>query len=206
MKIWYFYFKILLIVITCFSNVHASENKIIVTFEDYFNKLTTLEADFTEHTKYGYAVGKLYLSKKQGIKLDYLDPYRRSITSNGRETIYTDHELEESSSGWIENPLISILLNSGNKKIHDEFTVLNSKTYETYFEIILSPKNKELHEMMKSIRIVMAKSNNEITKIETINSVNEKVMIALKNMQRGVNFKRNLFSLQPPGFFSDWGS
>lgn len=151
-------------------NCSATE---ITKIENFFNKMTILEANYTQFISDGTILeGKIYLSKPGKLKIENLSPKHYVILVENKKVTYHDYELNETSNIISNSAIVNLL-------VMEKLQLKENPAFE-----YCNKEGGELNVLMKNIN----KSGNTVSKSENSNeNLNENeyayVIVSLKESQ-----------------------
>jgi len=100
----------LAIIIYFFLTTFAFADDELSVYNDYLNKMSSIEAEFVQISPDGsQQFGKFYLKKPGKMRWDYQRPKQFSIVINGNKLTHYDKQLDEASYGKSEEIAVHFL-------------------------------------------------------------------------------------------------
>ncbi len=155
--------------------------------------MQTLQADFVQEKHMDFlqmdiiSKGKFWFRKKNQLRWQYTNPYAYTIViNNGKISI--DDEGKESEFKVDGNKIFeqvnNIIVTAVSGNIMDdnqyETTVLEN---ESYYKIILIPKNSDVQQVIKEMHLFLQKSTLQIEQVKMIEPTEDYTLISFKNQK-----------------------
>ena len=171
--------------------------------EDYFNSIHTFQAEFKQFSPNNVVrTGNFYLSKPDKIKWEYLSPKKILIMSTGKQIIYCDYELEETS--YISsNSVLMHFLTQEKTDFSRDLTVENYKKGANFSELTVSaPENRESTDIAGKLTLIFKHNPLELVQINVEDNTGQKSEVIFFNIKTNHEIPRSVFIFKNPKFFT----
>lgn len=176
----------------------SKESEVVQRIEDYFNRITTMEAEFVQAAPDGQITeGKFYLSRPGKVRWEYFPPASVVIVGKSGLMTYYDKALDQISHTSIDSTPVSFLTRPHINLRSDVELKGMSETKDTYM-LTLSQKNKEVE---GRVVLTFLKTPLELKKIEVIDAAEQHTLITFTRSVFGQPIKGDLFIIQDPRLF-----
>jgi len=168
---------ILILFFFSFSRASWSEEKMIQQVENYFNKIETLQSDFTQlNPDQSLYKGKFYLKRPGKFRFDYKTPSHYLIVSDGKTLVTYDYDMDNPAYIPLSSLPVAVLF---DKPLHlqDKMIVLDTQDQKDHLSLTLRLKENTggekilLHFSKKPFELkswIIYHPENGITKVELI--------------------------------------
>lgn len=179
--------------------ISTERRTILDQVETYLNGVETIRARFLQISGTGtYAEGKAFLSRPGHMRLEYDPPSSILIIADGRQLIYHDPRLEQTSYIGLDSTPVGLMLRSNiSLKNNDNITVTYAKRARNTIEVSLvqtsDPSAGELT-LLFSERPLALKQ----WKVKDIQG--RTVTVTLYDVELGVRLDSTLFRFTDPNF------
>ena len=143
--------------------------------------------------------GKMYYKKTDKIRWEYIKPIKYVLSMDGQNVHMTTGGKTDKTSlksskmfGGISNVMIGGVSGRG---------LVNSPDFDSQFmvgkddyQIILTPKKKEIKDLFSSVQLYVGKSDNRIRSVELVEKSGDKTTITLKNVKINEAIDDKIFS------------
>jgi outer membrane lipoprotein carrier protein len=186
-------------------------NAVIRSLQANYDKTQDFSATFTQETiskSIGAPAvmnGKIYIKKPGMMRLDYTDPKKWQIISDGVTSwLYFPDDKQvriyKTAEAFENVPFLNFLFGKG--KIADDFTAsfgeLDKKEAADSYLIILAPKDKE--STIDRILILVSRNDYLIKQLNTYDVLGSVIRIAFKDIAVNSGIKDSMFHfIVPPG-------
>jgi outer membrane lipoprotein carrier protein len=174
---------------------------------DFSTQLKTLQCDFVQKKTISIlseemiSEGKMYFKQKDKLRWEYTKPYQYEFVMNGEKlmtnTGTAKNVMNANSSKMfrrISKIIISGIIGSG---IFDDSTfTANFFEGAKDYMVALTPKQKELKQMFKEIRISFNKTDNTVNSVEIEELNGDKTLIEMKNKQINKELSDEMFIIK----------
>ena len=160
-------------------------------YQQALQNISTMKADFTQ-TAYdgGQVTGTFFLDRPGKLRFEYdrLDDF---IVADGTFIYYYDAEMKQQSSTRISNSLADFLLRD-QIRLDGDVTVTNTSRENGMTHITLT-MTEDPGAGALTLSFVEVEGKPVLKKWTVVDSQNLTTTVALKNIQVGVNLKKDLF-------------
>jgi len=186
-------------------------NEVIKKLQAQYDQTLDFSATFTQETiskSIGAPAimnGKVYIKKPGMMRLDYTDPKKWQIISDGQTSwLYFPDDKQvriyKTSEAFENLPFLDFLFGKG--KITDDFTAsfgeLDKDQAKDSYLIVLAPKDKE--STIDRILILVSRSDYLIKQLNTYDVIGSIIRIAFKDIALNSGLKDTMFHfIVPPG-------
>lgn len=151
--------------------------------EKYMNDIKYFEANFLQDDMLNsqFSEGVFYLSRPGKLRIDYLNPFRVSLYTDNKTTIYYDKELDEVSSVRTVSTPLHFLLRKNISFNDQSFKIINTK--ENKDEIIISFQERG-KESQGTLTLKFQKTPLELISIKLTNGGDQEIEMILFNIRK----------------------
>ena len=165
---------------------------------NFFNKLETLSADFSQQVVDGdnreiqAASGRMWIRRPGMFRWDYLEPYQQQVVADGERLWSYDKDLEQVTVQDADEVLTATpaMLLSGERPLADVFDIHETASQH----ILLTPKNNDSN--VTELRLQF--SDGGLERIAAADTFGNTTIFSFTNVQRNPLLDRQLFKFQPP--------
>jgi len=167
--------------------------------------MTTMQSDFTQVKELSFmddkvtSEGKMYYKKTNKIRWEYVKPYKYVFSMDGQNVSMTSGDntnkvpvKSNKMFGEISRVMTGGISGSG---------LVDSPDFDSQFmvgkddyQIILTPKKKEIKDLFSSVQLYVGKSDNRIRSVELVEKSGDKTTITLKNVKINEAIDDKIFS------------
>jgi outer membrane lipoprotein carrier protein len=169
---------------------------------DFFSKLKTFEAQFTQNVENAQfnsleqSQGKLYVERPGKFRWDYQQPYEQIIVSDGKKVQIYDVDLEQvtvRNLGKTAGNTPALLLSS-NQNLSEVFNVAQfiGEDDLDWFELL--PKDKDAN----FTAIHLAFENKTLKQMKLLDSLGQTTILEFSNSTINKPINSKLFDFTPP--------
>ncbi|MDH3979264.1 MAG: outer membrane lipoprotein chaperone LolA [Gammaproteobacteria bacterium] len=166
--------------------------------QDFFDDLTTLQADFDQQVTDANnrpiqsSQGKMWIMRPGRFRWNYLTPYKQQLVADGERLWSWDEDLEQvtvQQAGDVLTATPAMLL-GGGKPLTEVFSIEEIGT----LTVLLTPKTDDSN--IDALRLVF--SGDQLTQIVAHDSFGNITQFNFTNMQRNLQLAPDLFRFVPP--------
>ena len=163
--------------------------------------MKTMQCDFTQVKELSFmddkvtSEGKMHYKKTNKIRWEYTKPYKYVFSMDGQNVHMGDNKVPVKSSkmfGEISKVMVGGVSGSG---------LVDSPDFDSQFmagkddyQIILTPKKKEIKDMFSSVQLYVGKADSRIRSVELVEKSGDKTTITLKNVKVNEAIDDKIFS------------
>ena len=168
------------------------------SLENFFHKLETLSADFSQQVVDGdnreiqSASGRMWIKRPGMFRWDYLEPYQQQVVADGERLWSYDKDLEQVTVHAADEVLTATpaMLLSGERPLEDVFEIHEIAGRH----ILLIPKNNDSN--VTELRLEF--SEHDLQRIAAADTFGNTTVFSFSNVQRNPLLDRQLFLFEPP--------
>jgi outer membrane lipoprotein-sorting protein len=181
------------------------ENEIVRGMTQAAGGMTTMQGDFVQVKELSFmddkitSEGKMYYKKTDKIRWEYTKPYPYVFSMDGLAVHMTSGDRTntvpvKSSRMFGEISKIMVGGVSGSGLVGSPDFDARFMVGKDGYEIILTPKKKEVKDLFSSVRLYVGKADNRVRSVELVEKSGDRTVITLKNVQVNVAINDDLFS------------
>ena len=181
------------------------KNEVVSKITQASSNMTTMQGDFTQVKELSFmddkvtSEGKMYYKKSNKIRWEYVKPYKYVFSMDGQNVRMTTGDKtdkvpvkQNKMFGEISRVMTGGISGSG---------LVDSPDFDSQFmvgkddyQIILTPKKKEIKDLFSTVQLYVGKSDNRIRSVELVEKSGDKTTITLKNVKVNDAIDDNIFS------------
>ena len=174
------------------------DRAILAQVETYLNSVGTMRARFLQVSGTGaYAEGTAFLSRPGRMRLEYDPPSPLLIVADGRQIIYYDAKLEQTSYIGLEATPAGILLRS-NIRLKDDVTVTDMQRVPGAVEVSLVQTKDPL---AGELTLLFEERPFALKQWRVRDAQGQVVTVSLYDAESSLTLDPNLFKFTDPNFF-----
>ena len=172
-----------------------NQNQLIHKFNQTFNKTKTLRADFVESHSSGAKVdGKFYLKRKNKMRINYNEPIRDFIVSDGRLVFYWDDKMKQQSHTTVGSTIVGFLMKE-NFLDQSQIKILSLNESKNSYDLVFT--EPEFTGQGK-IKLYFNKNTYELFEWQIEDFEGNWTAISLHNIERNIALTNSLFYFKKP--------
>ena len=181
------------------------KNEVVSKITQASSNMTTMQGDFTQVKELSFmddkvtSEGKMYYKKTNKIRWEYIKPYKYVFSMDGQNVRMTTGDKtdkvpvrQNKMFGEISRVMTGGISGSG---------LVDSPDFDSQFmvgkddyQIILTPKKKEIKDLFSTVQLYVGKSDNRIRSVELVEKSGDKTTITLKNVKVNAVIDDKIFS------------
>ena len=189
---------ILSVALACTLSTPLLAEVLPASLANFFNKLETLSADFSQQVVDGdnreiqSASGRMWIRRPGMFRWDYLEPYKQQVVADGERLWSYDKDLEQVTVQAADEVLTATpaMLLSGERPLADVFDIHEIASQH----ILLTPKNNDSNVTELRLRF----SDDGLERIAAADTFGNTTIFSFTNVQRNPLLDRQLFQFEPP--------
>lgn len=168
------------------------------TAEDYFNNLTTFEADFRQFTVNvpGVTEGKFYINRPSQFLWQYVYPDKQKIISTGSSAYFVDEETNQVTQLPRNSGFLKIFTSKNVSFNQKDIHVIQQTESDKDIEITLKPEQENITE----ITFILQKNPTQLQQIVSKDSFGDSTIVVFTNISEGEKLEDELFDFTPPQY------
>ena len=164
--------------------------------------MTTMQGDFTQVKELSFmddkvtSEGKMYYKKTNKIRWEYVKPYKYVFSMDGQNVRLNNADKIPVKSSKIFGEISRVMTGgiSGSGLVDSPDFDSQFMVGKDDYQIILTPKKKEIKDMFSSVQLYVGKSDNRIRSVELVEKSGDKTTITLKNVKINAAIDDSIFS------------
>jgi outer membrane lipoprotein carrier protein len=193
--------KKILLTITCaiIFNINTALATPLETIEDYFNNLTTFQADFRQFTVNipGVSEGQFYIQRPKQFLWQYNYPHQQKIVSTGTGAYFFDPDNGQTTQIPVNSGFASIFTQKKISFNSKEFKVTKQSDTPESLEITLSPtEDSDISE----ISFVLQKKPLHLQQIISKDAFGDTTIVVFSAIEEKVELDKELFKFVLPHY------
>ena len=181
------------------------KNEVVSKITQASSDMNTMQSDFTQVKELSFmddkvtSEGKMYYKKANKIRWEYIKPYKYVFSMDGQNVRMTTGDKtnkvpvkQSKMFGEISRVMTGGISGSG---------LVDSPDFDSQFmvgkddyQIILTPKKKEISDLFSSVQLYVGKSDSRIRSVELVEKSGDKTIITLKNVKVNAAIDDKIFS------------
>ena len=171
------------------------KNEVVSKITKASGDMTTMQSDFTQVKELSFmddkvtSEGKMYYKKTNKIRWEYVKPYKYVFSMDGQNISIKSGDGNAATMPVKSNKMFGEISRVMTGGISGSGLV-NSPDFDSQFmvgkddyQIILTPKKKEIKDLFSSVQLYIGKSDNRIRSVELIENGGDKTTITLQNVK-----------------------
>ena len=181
------------------------KNEVVSKITQASGNMTTMQGDFTQIKELSFmddkvtSEGKMYYKKSDKIRWEYVKPYKYVFSMDGKNVNLTSGDKTNSvpvKSSKMFGEISRVMTGGISGK-----GLVDSPDFDSQFmvgkddyQIILTPKKKEIKDLFSTVQLYVGKSDNRIRSVELVEKSGDKTTITLKNVKINEAIDDKMFS------------